>query len=310
VDAKEPFAQLLQPARAAQQVADQLRQDDQAAVRPARALHDQRAKVGRRRAVREALRVVVEAPSLVDQVDRRLGVLDHGAVLDVAAHLSAVLVDDDGDVVERGVAQERIGADPERCVVLREALVDQVLDVGRRAGGALEHHRRVGNCAVRRLRDGDALVARRRHDGDESKRIVGQQQAVGVERDQERRHGNLERRFAVGLDQMDPVAMRLDVEALSEQRDVRIEVHRLVRLVRQVREALALEARQRDGEQRRESRVFVAQGCAVERRGGVVGAAQPRLAALAMRARRAHAARARRRSDRCGRGIPRASPRR
>ena len=74
------------------QLLPELRQDQQAAVGPAAALHHQGTEVGGSGAVAEALRVVGQLPAVRSEVDAGLGVLDDGAVLDVGADLEAATV--------------------------------------------------------------------------------------------------------------------------------------------------------------------------------------------------------------------------
>ena len=114
-------------------LAVQLGQDQQAAVGPAAALDAQRAEVRRGGAVAEPLGVVEQPPAVDAHVDGGLGVLDDGAVLDVLLDLPVADVGGLGDLVERLLADHGVGADPEGGVVVGQALVHDVLQVG---GGA------------------------------------------------------------------------------------------------------------------------------------------------------------------------------
>src|SRR6478672_1561453 len=62
-------------------VLDEICQDDEAAIGPTTTLNDQRAKIGRRRAVGEPLWMIVKCPATSHQINGRAGVLDHRAVL-------------------------------------------------------------------------------------------------------------------------------------------------------------------------------------------------------------------------------------
>src|SRR3954447_26950184 len=233
------------------EIAKKLRKDEQPAVGPAPALDDQGAVVRRGRAVGEALRMVVQPPAASDEIDAGLGVLDDGAILNELAYEPAVVERVPGDGLERGLAQERVGADPVRRVVGREALVDDVLDVGRRSRDALHRRRGAGYRTVGRLRDRDALVAGLLHHVDQPARVARQEQAVGIEREDIWSV----RELAPGLvladgDEVQTARSADGDPARAHQRDVGVEVHRLVRSMREVDEALALEARDLHVEER------------------------------------------------------------
>ena len=221
------------------------REHQQPAVGPALPLDAQRTEVGRRRAVAEPLGVVLETPAVHAQVEARLGVLDDRAVLDVVACREAVVRLLGHDGVERRLADDRVGSDPEGGVVVRQPLVDDVLQVGRRAGDPLEARRRSTERRVRGLDDRDVGVLGSLEERDEPEAVLGQQHAVGVERQHVVgvRHLEIERSSAHR--QVDRAARGLaDAIAATHQAQVAVEVHGLVRLVRERGEALALEARE------------------------------------------------------------------
>lgn len=97
--------------------------DDQTAVGPAPPLNDQRAEVARCRAEGEAIRIVEEDPVFVDQIDGRAGILNDRFVLDIDRDGTVILLLDLPDVPEGGVSKDRVGADPERRVPVRVALI-------------------------------------------------------------------------------------------------------------------------------------------------------------------------------------------
>ena len=168
------------PARPAGQVADELRQDEQPPICPALPLNEERAEVGGSRAEREALRIVVQLPPPADQVDGRFGVLDDRVILDVSPNRMAALGIGLGNVVERRFPDERVGAHPERRPVRSEALVNEVLDVGRRSCDPFEGARGMRESAVRRLDDGDPLVSGLGQHTGQAERVVGGDETVGV----------------------------------------------------------------------------------------------------------------------------------
>ena len=231
-------------------VLQELRHDQQTAVGPPTALHDERSEVGRGRAVAQPLGVVDQGPAVVGKVDARFGVLDDGTVLHVAAHLVAVDRLDLHDVFERPPPDDGVGAHPERRVVRRHPLVQDVLDVGGRSRETLDTRRGAPERRVGRLRHRDALVLGLLQKVDEPQTVVAQQQRVGVESEEIGRVGDDD----VGLvrrtdpDQNGPFVGRVGVVATAQQPDVGVEVHRLVRLVRQRRVPLAFEGRGFDRE--------------------------------------------------------------
>ena len=72
------------------------------------------------------------------EVDARLGVLDHRAVLDVGADLEPAHGLHLDDVLDGLFADDGVGPHPESRAVVRHALVQDVLDVGGGAGQALD----------------------------------------------------------------------------------------------------------------------------------------------------------------------------
>src|SRR5437660_8038968 len=145
--------------RSTHEVAQQLRQNDQAAVRPTAPLDQERTKIGWRRAKGEPFGIVVEPPALVDQVDAGFRVLDYGSVLNVDLDREAALHLSDDDVFEGRLAQERIGAYPVGRAIAREALVNQVLDVGSGSGDILGRAEPRRERAVKGRWNGDARRA-------------------------------------------------------------------------------------------------------------------------------------------------------
>ena len=136
----------------------QLGQDQQAAVGPAAPLDAQRTEVGRRRAVAQPFRAVVQPPAVHAHVDGGLGVLDDRPVLDVVPDLPVADIRGLGDLIQRPLADHRVGAHPERGVVVGQPLVDDVLQVGGGAGDPLQPGARAREGAVRRLGDGHVPI--------------------------------------------------------------------------------------------------------------------------------------------------------
>ena len=226
----------------------QLGQDQQAAVGPAAPLDAQRAEVRRGGAVAEPLRVVVQPPAVQPHVDRGLGVLDGRAVLDVLLDLVVADVGRLGDLVERLLADDRVRADPERGVVVGQALVHDVLQVGGRAGDPLQPGGGAGERAVRRLRDGDVLVLLLLEQVHQPQAVLGQQHAVGVQRHHVVRVGDVRPGTGLGAHQRRAAGHLRLAEVAAHQPDVAVEVHRLVGLMGQRHVLLALEAGDPDGE--------------------------------------------------------------
>ncbi len=179
------------------------------------------------------------------EVHRRLGVLDDRAVTDVRADLPVAQIRRHGDVVEGPFADHRVGAHPEGCVVVREALVDQVLEVGGRPGDPLEAGGRSGEGAVGRLGDRDLAVLLLLEEVHEAQAVLRQEHAVGVQRQDEVGIGHAQvRRARLGGDERG-TGDGLDLPVVvAHQPDVAVEVHGLVGLVRQGHVPLALEARE------------------------------------------------------------------
>src|SRR5688572_3491795 len=147
MNAEEAFSGLLQRIASPEQMTQELGQNDETPVRPAAPLNQESPEVRRRRAEGESLGEVMQLPSLGEQVDARLRVLDHRSIRDVSFDFNSILVLALADIDERLHAKERVRADPISAAVLGEALVDVVLDVGGDAGDALQHSRRFGYCA-------------------------------------------------------------------------------------------------------------------------------------------------------------------
>src|SRR5665811_2502799 len=83
-----------------------------------------------------------------DRIDRRLSVLDHRPILDVLRYGVSALLLLGADLIQCPLAQQRVGADPERRVAPGESLMDDVLDVGRRAGNPLQCPGRVRDRGI------------------------------------------------------------------------------------------------------------------------------------------------------------------
>jgi hypothetical protein len=160
-----------------------------------------------------------------------------------------------GDRLQRRKPDQRVGAHPERRIEPARALVDQVLDVGGGAGDALDGRIAVREGQVGRLGDAGAGIALQHVDqrGD----ILAEDDAVGVERQHVvgLRDVVVDLRADRGLQAGDAVAVDAHV-ASAHQADIGVEVHRLVRRVRQVGEDLALEVRDVVANQDREARIF------------------------------------------------------
>ena len=137
-----------------------------------------------------------------------------------------------GDVVERRFPDERVGAHPEGRPVRGEALVNEVLDVGRRSRDPFQGARRMRESAVRRLDDGDPLTAGLGQHIRQAERVVGTDETVGVHHEDEIgiRYGEVRLRGVRRL-QKDRAAGIHDPPVLPHERDVAVEVHRLVGLM-------------------------------------------------------------------------------
>src|SRR5262249_55050290 len=110
------------------------------------------------------------------------------------------------------------------------SLMTKELHVGRRRSSALERDRCIWDRGIRRLRDRDPLVARSLHDRNQMTSKVRHYEAVGVDRSDVFSGRDFEVRLALFADLEVETVCSLDLpEAFSDQRDVAIEVHRLVR---------------------------------------------------------------------------------
>ena len=177
--------------------------------------------------------VVEQPPAVAAHVDSGLGVLDDGAVLDVLLDLPVADVGSLGDLVQRLLPDHGVGPDPEGGVVVGHALVHDVLQVRGGPGDPLQPGRRAGERAVRRLGDSHVLVLLLLEQVHKAKAVLRQQHAVRVERDHVIGVGNGPAGAGPGRDERG-AAHGLDlVVAAAHQPDVAVEVHRLVRLVRQ-----------------------------------------------------------------------------
>ena len=159
----------------------QLGQDDQAAVGPPPTLDAQRPEIRRGGRIAQSLRVVQQPPAVDGQVDAGFGVLDDGPVHHVPADLEATLVFDLHDVVQRALADDGVGADPEGGPVVAHPLMDDVLQVGGGAGQALHPGGRTGERGVRGLDDGQLGVLRLGHHVHQPQAVLRQDDAVRVQ---------------------------------------------------------------------------------------------------------------------------------
>src|SRR5215469_10239105 len=107
--ADPPFGELAPPPRSEYEMTQELGEDQEPAIRPAKPLNEQRSEVGWCCAPRKSLGIVVERPAASDQVDARLRVLDDRPVLDEYGNLVTPLLADAADVAEGFRAQEGIG---------------------------------------------------------------------------------------------------------------------------------------------------------------------------------------------------------
>ena len=122
------------------------------------------------------------------------------------------------------------------------ALMDDVLEVRRRTSDPLEPARAPRIGAVRRLGDGDRLVAALLEQVHEPQAVLGHDHAVGVERHHVVAVGHDEIGGGVVRRQQEPATGIRDVAvAGSHQADIAVQVHRLVRLARQRHIVFALE---------------------------------------------------------------------
>ena len=129
--------------------------------------------------------------------------------------------------------------------------MNNVLDVGGGAGDAFQSAAGAWKGAVGCLRHGNAFVARLLGEVHETQGIVGDDDTVGIECHQVvgRRDVDI-RRFPRGRLQVQAARVAPLAQALTQQPNVAVEVHGLVRLVGEVRVALAFEAGDLDREQR------------------------------------------------------------
>src|SRR6185503_1606097 len=103
--------------------------NQQAAIGPATALHDQGPEIWRRGAITQTFRIVHQRPAMQCEVNTRLGILNHRAILDETAYFETADPFGFGNIIKRAFANDRVGTDPEGCPVMAHALVENVLDV-------------------------------------------------------------------------------------------------------------------------------------------------------------------------------------
>ena len=282
-------------------LAAQLGQDQQAAVGPAAPLDAQRAEVRRRRAVAHPLGGVEQPPAVRAHVDGGLGVLDDRPVPDVVPDLPVADVRRLGDLVERAFADHRVGADPERGVVVGQPLVDDVLQVGGGPGDPLQPGARTGEGAVRRLGDGHVAVLVLLEQVHEPQAVLGQQHAVRVERHDVVRIRDVQGAVARPRPDQRGAGDRLHLAVgAPHQAHVAVKVHGLVGLVGQRHVPLALEAGDLGAERPHQPAVQAAEHLLLEHH-ALVGRGEQRRADRAQRSRPAAGAPRWRRRRRCGR---------
>src|SRR5262249_20620666 len=135
-----------------------------------------------------------------------------------------------------------IGSDPERRTVVRKSLVNLVLHVRRRAGDSLKDAGRAGKRTVRRLNHGNASMLRLAQMLCEANRVLGMQAAVSIEDQYVLAVGS--RATAWGWrcrPEHEPALPTVLLEAAAHEAQVAVEIHRLVRLVREVGVTLSFE---------------------------------------------------------------------
>src|SRR5437867_3561031 len=253
-------------ARRGPQETPEVRHDQQPAVGPAAPLDEQGAEVRRRGAKGHPLRIVVELPASPPQVDRGFGVLDHGTVVDEYATLEAALVPHLGNLLQRGLPYHRVCTDPERRTEVREALMHLILDVGGGAGHALEHAWRAGKGAVGRLDDRDSAMLAPRQTVCESQNVLRMHDRVGIQNNYIVTVVKGEPPLVgAGALQQEPGPVGSLTKASAHQCDVRVDIHRLVRLVREIRVPLALERTHGDLEAAREAPIGTSQEALIDR---------------------------------------------
>jgi len=88
------------------------------------------------------------------------------------------------DGFESRTSQKGIGPHPICTIPLSEALVDDVLNVGRGPRDTLDGGFGPRNCRVRGLHHRKTLIAGLLHHVDEAQRIVPKQETIGIKGDQ------------------------------------------------------------------------------------------------------------------------------
>src|SRR5215213_2885796 len=101
---------------------------------------------------------------------------------------------------------------------------------------------RAMNSGIRALRHGDPLIAGLAHDSQEPQSVIAGNQAISVNGRDEFRVGKTQRALVSG-DPFKMASIRAEAlpEVLAQQPDIAVQVHRLVRCVREVDVTLSLE---------------------------------------------------------------------
>ena len=156
-----------------------------------------------------------------------------------------------GNVIQRRAPYEGAGTNPRPGAERRRAVVGHELHVGRGSRDAFDSASGSGHGRIGRLHDRDSRVPRSGHEMHEAQRIFRKDQAVRVEYDDEVSVRYPKRCPSVlGLYEQDTVRRCDFPEASSHERDVAVQIHRLVGLVGEVHVPPALEARDLGPEQR------------------------------------------------------------
>ncbi len=148
------------------------------------------------------------------------------------------------DVVERPFTQHRVRPHPEGGVVVRHALVGDVLNIGGRPRDALEGRGGAGEGTVGTLGHRHVGVLCLLHEIDQTKAVLGQDDRVSVQGHDVVSVRNLEAPSTGSGGKKDATGHGLHVVVrVAHQADVGVEVHRLVGLVRQIGVELPFERR-------------------------------------------------------------------
>ena len=193
----------------------------------------------------------MHAPALGQQVHGGGRILDLNTVVDEHFYTVSALLHGASDVQKCPVAHQRAGADPERSVEECHALMREELRVGRRCRRAFQRGRRIRHGGIGGLRHGNPLIAGCFHHRDQPQRVVRGDQAVGIDGDDivGGRHMPTGPGTLTGQ-QIQAVIPAGFGKTAADQAYIAIDVHRLVRRVRQVHIGFALEAAEFHPQQR------------------------------------------------------------